>query len=99
MNGHTNGHTTQPGKTLRRDPDGFLHRSVQDLFSLDQRTIVVTGGARGIGLAFTFAIAEAGGSVAVLDVLDEPHPHFNLLAERHPKQRFKLYKYGDLSVT
>lgn len=84
-NGSTNG-------TLRRDADGFLRRSVQDLFSLAQRTVVITGGARGIGLAFSFAVAEAGGHVAILDVADEPHPHFYELAKRHPKQQFKHYK-------
>lgn len=100
MNGHiefpdvhaapgTNGSTPRP---LKRDPDGFLRRSVQDLFSLAQRTVVITGGARGIGLAFTFAVAEAGGHVAILDVADEPHPHFHELAKRHPKQQFKHYK-------
>ena len=79
--------------TIKRDPDGFLRRSVQDLFSLEGRTIVITGGARGIGLAFAFAIAESGGNVAVLDVSTEPHPHFQLLFQRFPKQKFKLYKY------
>jgi sorbose reductase len=87
-----NGHVDATTKTLKRDPDGFLHRSVQDLFSLDQRTIVITGGGRGIGLAFAFAVAEAGGSVAVLDISDEPHPHFLELVKRFPDQKFKLYK-------
>lgn len=77
---------------LKRDADGYLRRSVQDLFSLSERTIVITGGARGIGLAFAFAIAESGGNVAVLDVAEEPHAHFQLLSKRFPKQRFKPYK-------
>lgn len=32
------------------------------------------GGAQGIGLAFCFAIIEAGGEVAVLDIRSEPDP-------------------------
>lgn len=83
---------TPPVQKLRRDPNGFLQRTVYDLFSLAQRTIVITGGARGIGLAFAFAIAEAGGNVAILDISEEPHPHFLELMKRFPDQKFKLYK-------
>jgi len=89
-----NGHTVQPEQTLRRDPDGFLNRSVFDLLSLEKRTIVITGGARGIGLAFAFACAEVGASVAILDLSEQAHPHYDELAKRFPKQQFKLYKYG-----
>jgi hypothetical protein len=88
-----NGHTALTAQKLKRDPDGFLHRSIQDLFSLAQRTIVITGGGRGIGLAFAFAIAEAGGNVAILDITEEPHPHFLELVKRFPDQKFKIYKY------
>ena len=87
-----NGHVVQQAQTLKRDADGFLRRSVQDLFSLARRTVVITGGARGIGLAFAFAIAESGGNVAVLDVTEQPHPHFDELVKRFPEQQFKLYK-------
>ena len=69
-----------------------LHRQVRDLFSLEGRTIVITGGARGLGLAFGFAVAESGGNVAVLDASDKIDPDFGLLAERHPAQRFRTYK-------
>ena len=92
LNGTPNGNHENGSQPLKRDPDAFLTRSVQDLFSLAQRTVVITGGARGIGLAFAFAVAEAGGNVAILDVADEPHPHFLQLVKRHPKQSFKLYK-------
>jgi hypothetical protein len=46
--------------------------SVRDMFELKNRNFVVTGGGRGIGYAVTRAIAEMGGNVAVLDVLDSP---------------------------
>lgn len=87
-----NGHISHKTQSLKRDPDGFLHRSVQDLFSLAQRTVVITGGGRGIGLAFAFAVAEAGGNVAILDISDDPHPHFVELVKRFPDQRFKIYR-------
>lgn len=87
-----NGNGVPNVKPSRQDPNGFLRRSVQDLFSLDQRTVVITGGARGIGLAFAFAVAESGGNVAVLDISAEPHEHFHELVKRHPKQKFRAYK-------
>ena len=92
MNGsNVNGSSEQTGQVLERDADKFLRRSIQDLFSLSGRTVVITGGARGIGLAFAFAVAEAGGNVAILDVANEPHLHFYELGKRHPEQRFELY--------
>lgn len=86
-----NGTLIQPQQVLKRDPDTFLHRRVQDLFSLKGRTIVVTGGARGIGLSFGFAVAEAGGDVAILDALSEPHEHFYKL-EKDYGVKVRLYK-------
>lgn len=90
-NGASNGTLIQPQQILKADADGFLQRTVWDLFSLAGRTIVITGGARGIGLSMAFAIAEAGGNVAIIDVLTEPHPHFQKLQEF--KVQSKLYKY------
>jgi hypothetical protein len=66
----------QPQQLLQADADGFLKRTVQDLFSLGGRTIVITGSVRGIGLVLAFAIAESGGNVAVIDVLTDPHTHW-----------------------
>jgi NAD(P)-dependent dehydrogenase (short-subunit alcohol dehydrogenase family) len=38
---------------------------------LEHRRVLVTGGARGIGRAVAEAVLAHGGSVAILDVLDE----------------------------
>lgn len=59
--------------------DSFLSHNVFDLFSLKERVVVITGGARGIGLALGFAVAEAAGSVAIIDAAPEPHEHFKTL--------------------
>ncbi|PVH71347.1 putative NADP-dependent mannitol dehydrogenase [Cadophora sp. DSE1049] len=77
--------------TLNRSNDKYLHNTVQSLFSLKGKVIVITGGARGIGLAFGIAVAEAGGDVAVLDVLETPHEHFSQLQNNYGV-KVKLYK-------
>ncbi|OAA60278.1 short chain dehydrogenase reductase [Niveomyces insectorum RCEF 264] len=48
-------------------------------FSLKGRVAVVTGGARGCGLAFAQGLAEAGADVAVFDVI-EPVEAFHSIA-------------------
>ena len=40
-------------------------------FALDGKTVIVTGGARGLGAAFATAIVDGGGSVVIADLLDQ----------------------------
>lgn len=81
---------SDPSK-LDRSNDLYIKRSIHDLFSLGGRVTVITGGARGIGLALAFAVAEAGSDVAILDILNEPHEHFWLLQKSYGV-KVHLYK-------
>ncbi|KAJ0108814.1 sorbose reductase sou1 [Diaporthe amygdali] len=82
---------------IDRDTSLYLQRSVQDLFSLKGRVTVITGGARGIGLAWAFACAEAGSDVAVLDRLDQPHEHFSKLVNNFGV-KIKLYTINSIGT-
>jgi sorbose reductase len=74
-----------------RECDQYLKRSVVDLFSLKDRVTVITGGARGIGLAFAVACAEVGSHIAVLDVSNTPHDDFSKLQNDYGV-KVKLYQ-------
>ncbi|KAI0894270.1 short chain dehydrogenase [Annulohypoxylon nitens] len=83
--------------------DLYLKRTVQDLFSLKGRVTVITGGARGIGLAMAVACAEVGSDIAAIDLLETPHDHFKKL-ENDYGVKVKLYrsdvtKYDVLEAT
>ena len=75
------------------DPNRYLEKSVYDLLSLRGRTIVITGGARGLGLAFALAVAEVGGNVAVLDAAAKPHDQFHEIQKKHSDVKLGFYKY------
>ncbi|KAK3703942.1 hypothetical protein LTR37_014160 [Vermiconidia calcicola] len=61
------------------------------------RNYVVTGGARGIGLAFCQAIVNAGGKVGILDILSEPHPDCRKLEEAGRAHYFEEHLLNVLS--
>lgn len=55
---------------------GTILRNVQ--FSLKGRTALVTGGARGCGLAFAEGLAEAGADIAIFDVITPVEAFFEI---------------------
>jgi len=59
-------------------------------FSLKGRTALVTGGARGCGLAFAEGLAEAGADVAIFDVIDPVEAFFDI--EKKFNVKTKHYK-------
>jgi sorbose reductase len=80
--------------SLKNDPAASL--KITDRLSLANKTIVVTGGGRGIGLAISKAIAQLGGNVAVLDSLPEPAEEFHSIASEHNVRT--SYQRVDVSV-
>ena len=78
--------------SIPSDPNRYLNNSVQDLLSLKGRTIVITGAARGLGLAFALAVAEVGGNVAILDAAEKPHEHYYEIEQRHSNVKFGYYR-------
>jgi sorbose reductase len=94
--------TAVAGVTLQVSNDTYLTSNVFDLFSLKNHVVVITGGARGIGIALAFAVAEAGGLVAIVDALEKPHEHYEKLQEICAKAMFyqsDVTDYGKLKET
>jgi FlaA1/EpsC-like NDP-sugar epimerase len=62
----------------------------KDLFRLDERTILITGGGGSIGLEVASSILESGGDVVCVDraesPLEEPWTKVQQLAEQHKTQ-------------
>jgi sorbose reductase len=77
--------------TPELDINRYLEHSVYDLLSLKKRTVVITGGARGLGLAFALAVAEVGGNVAILDAAEKPHEHFYKIQKQFDV-KFEFYR-------
>ena len=63
-------HALPPNDIQARHP--ARKTSLGDLFSLEDRTVIVTGAGRGLGITLATAVLEAGGDVVCLDLLRRP---------------------------
>ncbi|KIR98282.1 short-chain dehydrogenase [Cryptococcus deuterogattii 2001/935-1] len=82
-------------------PDETVLSAMQapQLFNLRERTIIVTGGGRGLGLTVAQALLESGSNVVCLDLLPEPsQPQWDNAA-KYAKQHGLNLEYIDLDVT
>lgn len=69
------------------------------LFTLGERTVVITGGGRGLGLTVAQALLESGSHVVCLDLLPEPSEPQWGNAAKYAKQQGLRLDYVDLDVT
>ncbi|KIW69537.1 hypothetical protein PV04_05410 [Phialophora macrospora] len=69
-------------ETFDAKSDAYKRRSVRDLLSLHGKTIVVTGGGRGLGLAFARGCAEVGANIAILDLHIAPEEDLDSLSSQ-----------------
>jgi len=70
-----------------------------NLFSLEGKTIAVTGGGRGLGITLALAIVEAGGNVACLDILETPSPEEWAVLTKLAKASRRSVSYHKCDVT
>ena len=69
---------------------------ITDRLNMKGKTVLVTGGGRGIGLAICKAVAQLGGNVAVLDVLPQPSKEFHTLRDEYDIEA--TYESVDVTV-
>lgn len=71
--------TTQADATTTDVPISIQNPAVantENLFTLCNRTVVITGGGRGLGIVLAAAVIEAGGDVVCLDLHETPSPEW-----------------------
>ncbi|KIW22084.1 uncharacterized protein PV07_12501 [Cladophialophora immunda] len=66
--------TADPSFREVKDRQGGSHLRTADLFRLDGRTIIITGGAGYLGVETAETVLEAGGHVVCVDVVPQPPP-------------------------
>ena len=67
-------------------------------FNLTDNVVLVSGGARGLGLTQAEALLEAGATVYALDRLPEPSPDFFRVQERAAEELGTTLRYRQIDV-
>lgn len=67
-------------------------------FSLTDKVVLVSGGARGLGLTQAEALLEAGATVYALDRLPEPSPDFHRVQQRAAEELGTTLLYRQVDV-
>lgn len=57
-------------------------------FLMTGKTVVVTGGARGLGFEFSRGLAQAGANIAAIDRDDAAPPYFDQLSQTGGRHRY-----------
>ncbi|WFD35112.1 hypothetical protein MCUN1_001961 [Malassezia cuniculi] len=85
---------------LRRNPDSMDKHTTTIFaeFSLWNKTAVLTGGNRGLGLEMALAYVEAGAHVYVIDLPPEPCEDFQIVAD-HCQKLDRQIEYISADVT
>jgi NAD(P)-dependent dehydrogenase (short-subunit alcohol dehydrogenase family) len=76
--------------------------SILDRFLIKGKTIVITGGSRGLGLNFAHTLAQVGANIAVIDVNDQPSEGFSKLSNfggKYKYYRANVVDYQQLKAT
>jgi len=68
------------------------------LFSLKNQTVLITGAGRGLGIELALGVVENGGHVAALDILDSPCEEWAQL-QKTAKQRNVTVSYRKADIT
>lgn len=68
------------------------------LFSLKDQTILITGAGRGLGIELALGVVENGGHVAALDILDTPSEEWAHL-QKTAKQKNVTVAYRKADIT
>jgi sorbose reductase len=76
--------------------DSAAEVKITDRLSMKGKTVLVTGGGRGIGLAICKAVAQLGGNIAVLDALPEPAEEFHALSNDNGIET--MYERVDVTI-
>jgi NAD(P)-dependent dehydrogenase (short-subunit alcohol dehydrogenase family) len=69
------------------------------LFSLKNQTILITGAGRGLGIELALGVVENGGHVAALDILETPSEEEWAHLQKTAKQRGVTISYRKADIT